>query len=245
MGANELFQFFRDMSGKFNSKIYAGIRGQSNPQHISFLRQLQKELREKNSLDTPLESLKVVVFDLETTGFFPEKGDHAISIGAIKMCGSTIEEEYTSSFYSLIKSDKPLPPEISALTNISDDELALAPTASEVLMKFYKFIDGRVLVAHHSNHEKSFMQKMTWDIWRTRFDHRLIDTSFLIGLFIPVIKPLTLDEICMKYDVEIKDRHHALGDAKMTAKVWSILLKMAQEMGIENLREVYERIAKK
>jgi DNA polymerase-3 subunit epsilon len=111
-------------------------------------------------------------------------------------------------------------------------------------MKFYRFIDGRALVAHHSNHEKAFMQKMTWDLWRTRFEHRLIDTSFLMRLFTPVMKSLTLDEICIQYGVEINDRHHALGDAIMTAKVWSILLRKAQEMGIKNLREVYERIAK-
>jgi DNA polymerase-3 subunit epsilon len=244
MGTNELFQFFKDMSGKFNSKIYAGIRSQSTPQHISFLRQLQKEIREKNTLDAPLETLKVVVFDLETTGFFPEKGDQAISIGAIKMCGATIEEEDTSSFYSLINSEKPIPSEITTLTNIHDDELTEAPMASEVLMRFYRFIDGRVLVAHHSGHEKAFMQKMTWDLWRTRFEHRLIDTLFLIRLFTPVKNPLTLDELCSKYEVEIKDRHHALGDAILTAKIWSILIRKAQEMGIKSLREVYEKIAK-
>lgn len=244
MGANELFQFFKDMSGKFNSKIYAGIRGQSTPQHISFLRQLQKEIKEKDTLDTPLDTLKVVVFDLETTGFFPEKGDQAISIGAIKMNGAVIEEEDTSSFYSLIKSEKPIPPVITTLTNIHDHELATAPEASEVLMKFYKFIDGRVLIAHHSNHEKRFIQKMTWELWRTRFEYRLIDTSFLIRLFAPEPKSLTLDEICILYGIEVKDRHHALGDAIMTAKVWSILIKKAQEMGIKNLREVYEKIAK-
>jgi DNA polymerase-3 subunit epsilon len=245
MGMHELFQFFRDMSGKFNSNIYAGIRGQTNPQNISFLRKLQKELKEKNSLDTPLETLKVVVFDLETTGFFPEKGDQAISIGAVKMCGTTIEEDETPTFYSLIKSDKPIPQEIIALTNITNRDLDAAPTASEVLLKFYKFINGRSLVAHHSNHEKAFMQKMVWDATRTRFEHRLIDTSFLTRLITPETKPCTLDDICMQYGVEIKDRHHALGDAKMTAQLWSIFLSKAMDLGMKNLREVYERIAKR
>ncbi|MCQ6281944.1 exonuclease domain-containing protein [Bacillus sp. EB600] len=244
MGMNELFQFFKDMSGKFNSNIYAGIRGQSNPQHISFLRQLQKELNKKNNLDTPLETLKVVVFDLETTGFYPEKGDQAISIGAIKMCGATIEEGEEASFYSLIKSDKPIPNEISALTNIHNDELAAAPIALEVLLKFYKFINGSILVAHHSSHEKAFMQKMTWDILRTRFEHRLIDTAFLIRLFNSNMKSFTLDEVCKECGVEIKDRHHALGDAKMTAQIWSYYVRRAQKMGIVTLREVYEQITK-
>jgi DNA polymerase-3 subunit epsilon len=245
MEMNDLFQFFRDISGKFQSNIYAGVRGQSSPQQISFLRQLKKEFMEKNHLDTPLEELKVVVFDMETTGFFPEKGDQAISIGAIKMSGSTVYEDDASSFYSLIKSDRPIPPEIITLTNIDHEKLKTAPTASEVLLKFYQFINGNILVAHHSNHEKAFMQKMTWDSMRIRFEHRLIDTTFLIRLFTPVNKSLTLDEICMQCGVDIINRHHALGDAKMTAQVWSIFLKKAQEIGIQNLREVYEKIAKR
>lgn len=244
MGMNEWIQFFRDMSGKFNSNIYAGLHGQSNPQHISFLRQLQKELNEKSSLDTPLQTLKVVVFDLETTGFSPEKGDQAISIGAVKMCGTDIEEGETSSFYSLIKCEKPIPPEIANLTNIHDADLTSAPTASEVLMKFYKFINGRILIAHHSNHEKAFMQKITWDLMRTRFEHRIIDTSFLIRLFTPIKKSLSLEEACTECGVEIRNRHNALGDAIMTAQIWSYYIKKAEELGILNLREVYEQIAK-
>lgn len=245
MEMNDLFQFFREMSGRFGSNIYAGIRGgQSSPQHISFLRKLQKELKEKNSLESPLDTLKVVVFDLETTGFYPEKGDQAISIGAVKMCGTAIEEGDSASFYSLIKSDLQLSEEISALTNITNGELADAPNASEVLLRFYQFINDRILVAHHANHERAFMQKMTWDTLRIRFEHRLIDTSFLLRLFNPHVKSPSLDDVCLQCGIEINDRHHALGDAKMTAQIWSHYLEKTQSLGLTNLREVYEHLSK-
>lgn len=241
---DDMFEFFREMSGKISSNIYAGLHGQSKPQQLYFLRQLQKELREKNNLETPLNDLQVVVFDLETTGFFPEKGDRAISLGAVKMVGPNIEEGEKSSYYSLIKTDQPISEEISMLTNIYDEQLVDAPAPSEVLMEFYKFVNSRILVAHHSNHEKAFMQKMTWDILRSRFEHRLIDTSFLIRLANPLIKSLTLDEVCRDCGIEIIDRHHALGDAKMTAKVWSYYVKKAQHMGMKNLKDIYENLAK-
>lgn len=244
MRMNNMIQFVRQMSSKLGSNLYAGVQGQSSPQHISFLRQLQKEMKEKNSLDSPLSDLKVVVFDLETTGFYPEKGDQVISVGAVKMSGANIEEDPTSSFYSLVKTDLQLSEELSMLTNIHDEELAAAPSAIDVLMQFFKFVNGRILVAHHSNHELSFMQKMTWDLMRTRFEHRLIDTTFLIRISNPLIKTLTLDDACMQCGVEIKDRHHALGDAKMTAQIWSHYLKNAQSMGMKNLRDVYEYLAK-
>jgi DNA polymerase III subunit epsilon len=242
MRMNDLAHYFRLISGMAGSNIYAGIQGQVNPQQLSFIRQLQKEMKVKNNLETPLNELEVVVFDLETTGFYPEKGDRVLSIGAVKMVGQHIEDNDT--FYSLVKSDLPLSAEISSLTNIHEDQLRDAPAARDVLIEFFKFAQSHVLVAHHSKHEKSFMQKMTWDLLKTRFEHRIIDTSFLIRLADSSIKSSPLEEVCNACGIAIKDRHHALGDALMTAKIWSCYLQIAQKNGYSNLREVYEHLAK-
>ncbi|MBV7508322.1 3'-5' exoribonuclease [Bacillus sp. sid0103] len=242
MKINDLAQYFRQISGKVGSNIYAGIQGQVNPQHLSFIRQLQKEMKGKNNLETPLNELEVVVFDLETTGFYPEKGDYVLSIGAVKMVGQQIEANDT--FYSLIKSDLPLTEEIAALTRIDENQLRDAPHARDVLLQFFNFAQSHILVAHHSKHEKSFMQKMTWDLLKTRFEHRIIDTSFLIRLSDTSVKSLPLEELCHECGIAIKNRHHALGDALMTAQIWGNYLQRAQKNGYSNLREVYEHLAK-
>jgi DNA polymerase III subunit epsilon len=241
MGMNDMIRFVRQMSGQLGSSIYAGMQPQSNPQQISFLRQLQKEMKEKNSLDYPLYDLPVTVFDLETTGFNPEKGDKIISIGAVKMIGSRIIEN--EEFYSLVKTDTPIPKEVSRLTNISDEQLMTAPDASEVLMQFFSFIGSSVLVAHHAKHEQAFMMKISSDLLRTKFEHRIIDTSFLIRLCKPVFHPMPLEQICYECGIEVNDRHHALADAKMAAQLWSFYLGKAQEKGYKNLREVYEYLS--
>jgi len=237
-----MIQFFKQLSGKLGSNIYAGFQGQSNPQNIAFIRQLQKEMKNENSLETPLNDLKVVVFDIETTGFFPERGDQVISIGAVRMTGPQLHAEET--FYSLVNSDFPLSEEISSLTNIQHEELLSAPAAKDVLLEFFKFVQSHNLIAHHSKHEQSFMQKMSWDLLRTRFEHRIIDTSFLIRIGNPSINPFPLEDVCKECGIEIKNRHHALGDAIMTAHIWSHYLKLAQQIGFNNLQEVYEYIAK-
>lgn len=242
MGINEISQFFRQFSGKLGANIYAGFNGPTSPQQLAFLRALQKEVRQNSSLDTPLNKLKAVVFDLETTGFHPEKGDQVISIGAIKMLGYRIDEEET--FYSLLKSDCLLPIEISSLTNIRNEDLQRAPNALNVLLQFFKYIKSDLLVAHHSKHEQAFMQKLTRDLLRTKFEHRIVDTSFLIRIADPSIKSWTLEEVCEKNGIEIKNRHHALGDAIMTAHVWSCYLQKAEAKGFKNLREVYEYLAR-
>jgi DNA polymerase III subunit epsilon len=242
MGMNDMIQFFRQMSGRLGSSIYAGVQGQTNMQNISFIRQLQKEMKENNCLDTPLQELQVVVFDLETTGFYPEKGDHVISIGAIKMTGHQLSK--TETFYSLVHSPQTISDEISTLTNITNEELRNAPMPSEVLMEFLKFVKNHPLVAHHAKHEQSFMQKLTWDLLKTRFEHRIIDTSFLIRLSNPLMGSIPLEEACGQCGIEVINRHHALEDAKLTAHIWSHYLELAQSMGYKNLREVYEYLAK-
>lgn len=242
MGKYNMIQFFKQLSGKLGSNIYAGIQEPSNPQNLAFLRRLQKEMRENSSLDAPLSDLNVVVFDIETTGFYPERGDRIISIGAVKMTGQQVHRDKT--FYSLVKSELPLSDEITTLTDIRQEQLLDAPSANEVLLQFFKFVQTDILIAHHSKHERSFMEKITTNVLNTRFDHRIIDTSFLIRLENPLLKPLSLEEACRECGIEIKDRHHALGDAIMTALIWEYYLAIAQNKGFTNLREIYEYLGK-
>jgi DNA polymerase III subunit epsilon len=241
MGMNDMVRFFRQMTGKLGSHIYAGMPAHSNPQQMSFLRQLQKEMKEGNSLDCPLEELPVVVFDLETTGFYPEKGDRIISIGAVKVIGSSILDGEV--FYSLINPEIPVPTDILRLTSITEEELMNAPKTSEVLLEFLNFIGSSVLVAHHAKHEQAFMKKFTSSHLRFNFEHRVIDTLFLIRLFQPVVTSLPLEQICLECGIEVENRHHALADAKMTANLWTFYIKKAREQGYRNLREVYEYLS--
>ncbi|WP_226674552.1 exonuclease domain-containing protein [Mesobacillus jeotgali] len=243
MGMNDMIRFFRQMTGKLGSNIYAGMPTHTNPQQMSFLRQLQKEIKEGNSLDCPLEELPVIVFDLETTGFYPDKGDRIISIGAVKVIGSTILEQEV--FYSLINPEISVPIDVLELTSITEEELLTAPQTSQVLMEFLNFIGSSVLVAHHAKHEQAFMRKFTSSHLRLNFEHRVIDTSFLVRIFQPVVNSLPLEQICLECGIEVKNRHHALADAKMAAKLWAFYIKKAQEQGYQNLREVYEYLSLK
>ncbi|MEH7118271.1 exonuclease domain-containing protein [Neobacillus vireti] len=241
MRMNNMIQFFRQLSGRANSNLFASLPNQSSLQQMAFLREIQREMKEKNSLDVPLNELKVTVFDLETTGFYPDKGDQIISIGAVKMTGDQLQEQET--FYTLVKSNLPLSSEISALTNIYEEDLITAPIAQEVLMKFFQFIKSDLLVAHHASHEQAFMRKISSDVLRTRFNHRIVDTSFLIRLSNPYMKSAPLEEVCEECGIVVENRHHALSDAIMTAKVWRHYLQLAERKGFQNLRQVYEHLS--
>ncbi|MCF6408938.1 exonuclease domain-containing protein [Pseudalkalibacillus salsuginis] len=243
MKIDPIIQFMKQVQGKVGSSIYAPLQGQTNPQHLAFLRQLEKERKAGESLSIPLKDLNVVVFDLETTGFYPDQGDEIISIGAIKVKGDIIQHNET--YYSLVRSERKLSTEIIELTGITDDNLKEAPELQQVLIEFYDFVRGDVLVAHHSNHEKNFLQHTNRKLFRSQFNHRIVDTSFLLKIAEPTINLVRLEECCEHCGIPVVERHHALGDAKLTAQLWSLYLNKIQNLGYNTLNDLYVGLSNK
>jgi DNA polymerase III epsilon subunit-like protein len=154
------------------------------------------------------------------------------------------KEYRTTTSEHLLKPCQELSPEIIQLTGITQEQINSAPPLSEVLVQFYEFIKKHVLVAHHANHEQSFMKNASWNLTRSSFRHRIVDTAFLIKITDPHLKMMRLEDCCNHCSIEIKERHHALGDAKMTAQLWIHYLKRLQLLGYETLRDVYKELAK-
>lgn len=241
MGMNEMIQFVKQLSGRIGSDLYSSVPNQSDPRQIAYIRNLQRELKNKDTLAIPFEKLPVVIFDIETTGFFPYKGDKLLSIGAVKMQGDKILEDQT--FYSLVHNETTLSEDIKSLTGLSEDEIKVAPPVQDVLKEFYQFIKSETLVAHHSSHEKQFMKHANWTTYKNNFQHRILDTTFLLKVVEPELKYVSLDDWCSHFGITIEKRHHALHDAVATAELWARSVKCVQEMGFSNLNDVYSHIA--
>jgi DNA polymerase-3 subunit epsilon len=232
----------KEVYGKFNSSILSGIQGQQNAQNVAFIRQLQREMRKEQSMSEPLNKLKVVVFDIETTGFYPDKGDAILSIGAIRVDGGFVDE--ANVFYSLVNYENNLSEDITELTSITNGDLLSAPTLSHVLLQFFEFAQDALLVAHHANHEKTFLQHASWKQFRTSFKHRILDTSFIFQIAEPNLTITRLEDYCTHNGMLVVDRHHALGDAKLTAKLWTIYLEKVEQLGIVTLGDLYEALSR-
>ncbi|MEB1807125.1 MAG: 3'-5' exoribonuclease [Bacillaceae bacterium] len=239
---NHMIQYMKQLSGKLSPNVYTSVQHQSSASQMAYMRQLQKELKKESVLNKRFEELEVVVFDIETTGFYPDRGDKILSIGAVKVRGTALLEE--EGFYSLVRHEDPLPQPVLAFTGIQQEDLFSAPTIEQVLEQFFYYVEGRTLVAHHSQHEKAFMQHVSWHVLRTNFIHRVIDTSFLIKVALPHQRLKTLDECCDFFDIPILTRHHALEDAKMTAQLWIKNVQRVKELGFHNLQDVYSELAK-
>ncbi|WP_416150567.1 exonuclease domain-containing protein [Salipaludibacillus sp. HK11] len=238
---NPMGQWFKQLSGMVSSNNYAGQMSERDPAKIAYLRRLQKSMKQQDHLHIPFSDLTVVVFDIETTGFYPQKGDRILSIGATKVNGNKISEE--EPFYSLINTTEPLSETVRDITGITSKELIDAPPVEEVLMDFFKYINQHTLVAHHASHEKQFMQHASWSVFKTRFDYRILDTSFLTKLIEPMSHLITLEECCDYYEIDTTNRHHALHDATMTAEMWCQCVDKIEELGFTCLKDVYAHLA--
>ncbi|OXS74492.1 exonuclease domain-containing protein [Domibacillus enclensis] len=228
---------FNDFMKNLSGNRFTGLQGGRHD--MAFMRSLQRDLKTKQTTSIPLNELQVIVFDLETTGFHPDKGDQILSIGAVKVTGRHVEDEY----YSPVRFTDEIPPLVKDLTGLDESELMSAPEPADVLEQFFKFSGASPLVAHHASHEKAFMTHASRKYFRTPFSHRLIDTSFMYRIAEPDNPHVRLEDCCEHNQIAVTGRHHALGDARLTAALWAVYVEKLQKMGITTLSQVYERLA--
>lgn len=239
MAFEPFITFLKGIQNKLSpGKLFDSEPIVQNKEHMAYMRQLQREISKKDVLHTPLDELDIVVFDMETTGFYPYQGDEIISIGAIKILHGQIQE--TNPFYSLVHTEKEISGEIENLTGIRNQQLIDAPKLPEVLDQFLHFSKDLPLIAHHAVHEKSFLQHSFWKLYRKPFQLRIIDTSFLYRLVEPELQLIALEDLCEHNGIPVVNRHHALGDAILAAKLWITYVEKLKKKGIRSLQDVYE-----
>ncbi|NOU97934.1 3'-5' exonuclease [Paenibacillus sp. LMG 31456] len=210
-------------------------------QQMAFIRSIMKEQRKNSLYDIPLDTVELVVFDLETTGFSPYNGDEIISFGAVSVNGDSIMEEQT--FYSLVNPKRVIPEEIVHLTGITNEMVGDAPDLLYGLRNFLEFVQQKVLVAHGSGHDKHFLNSALWKTSKINLSHRILDTMMVTKWLNPKLKSYDLDSMLDLYGVEVTTRHHALEDALMTAKLWSKLLIEIHSREIHNLGDLYTHLS--
>ncbi|UHA72610.1 exonuclease domain-containing protein [Paenibacillus sp. 481] len=211
-------------------------------QRIAYERSLNRKQRQQRSLDVldiPLEQLNVSVFDLETTGFDPTRGDEIIAFGVQHVAGVEIAEGMGAQFYAEVNPGMKIPTHIQQLTGITDEAVHGAPSVNEGLGQFFHFVGDRVLVAHASAHDKAFLRMALWRAVKKPFKHRIIDTMVVARWLHPRLPAYTLDHLAAHYGIAVERRHHALCDAQVTAQLWTCLVKEAAERRVTTLGDMY------
>lgn len=87
-----------------------------------------------------------VIYDLETTGLYPDD-DEFIQIAAVRYQGGCVIEE--DSFFSFARPRKSIPSFIESFTGIGNRHVIGAPRPAEVLCRFSEWAGEATLIAHN------------------------------------------------------------------------------------------------
>ncbi|OIJ12811.1 hypothetical protein BKP35_09555 [Anaerobacillus arseniciselenatis] len=213
-----------------------------NPHLRNIVSQQLAQYHVNLSLEQSLMETTFTVFDLETTGFYPKLGDEIVSVGAIKM--NVNEIKFPEHFYEIVSPIGEVPNNIYSLTGLSEEQVSNGKTFDEVFSKFLKFSEGTVLVAHPASFDVNFLQVMAKRWQLGLFQPTFID-SYYIANYLRPKKNNKLDGLVSYFNIENKQRHHALNDAQMTAEVFTQLLYLLQEKGIDTLGDYLKLRGKK
>ncbi len=181
-----------------------------------------------------LTDLHYTVIDTETTGLNPSAGDEIIAIGAVRIIGGRLLEQET--FDCLIDPRRPLSEAAIAIHGIQPAMLRGQPTLKEVLPRFKRFIEDSVIVGHNVAFDMRFLTLKEAQTG-VSFNHPVLDTLLLAWAIHPYQEEHSLESLAHRLGVSLNQRHHALGDALTTARIFIALLPLLAERGIRTLSQ--------
>ncbi|KOX22331.1 hypothetical protein ADK67_24080 [Saccharothrix sp. NRRL B-16348] len=188
-----------------------------------------------DELGTPLRETTFVVFDLETTGGRAD-GDAITEIGAVKVRGGRVIGE----FGTLVDPERGIPPQVVALTGITQMMVTGAPPLSTVLPAFLEFAAGSVLVAHNSGFDVGFIKAACARLGYTWPKPTVVCTVKLARRVLSrdEAPSCRLSALAHLFGVSVQPNHRALIDARATVEVLHHLLERVGSVGVHSLEEL-------
>jgi DNA polymerase-3 subunit epsilon len=182
------------------------------------------------SLQAPL-----AIVDLETTGGQPG-WDRVTEIAVIELDGFEVSGEWST----LVNPGAAIPAPIQALTGITNEMVAAAPSFAQLAGELYERLAGRVFVAHNARFDYGFLRH-EFERAGLKFITRTLCTVRLSRRLYAGHASHNLDSLIARHGIACKARHRAFGDADA---VWQFLRIAAQEHGEEVLAVAARQVAR-
>jgi len=181
-----------------------------------------------------INNCSFVILDTETTGLEASKGDKIISLAALKIRNSLIQEN--EFLDELINPERDIPWESVKIHHITDEHVRGKPTLPELQSKINLFLKKSILIGHNIEFDKKFIYQdaANSDLSKRMKKITSIDTIYLTAALYPDLENYDLSYLCEHFNIKTNDqiRHSALGDCWITARLFLHLLNKAKEKNI-------------
>lgn len=178
--------------------------------------------------------MEYAIVDIETTG------GHAAGNGITEIAICIHDGiRVRSTYETLVNPQANIPLYITALTGISNEMVANAPTFSEIADRIYQLLEGRIFVAHNVNFDYSFV-KHHLSFCGYNWNAPKLCTVRLSRKVLPGFTSYSLGKLCHQLNISITNRHRAGGDANATSILFSMLL----EKGYDTIQAMLKRASK-
>lgn len=172
----------------------------------------------------------VVVLDTETTGF--SLAHHELT----QIAAARVENgEIVDWFVTFVNPGKPIPEDVAHLTDIHDEDVADAPSASEALADLAAFVGDAVVVAHNAEFDRNFTTKHPTGY--PLLENTWVDSLDLSRIALPRMKSHRLIDLVKAFGAP-RSTHRADEDVAATCALLRILLAAVEAMPTMLLREI-------
>ena len=167
---------------------------------------------------------RFVVFDTETTGLNPKK-DVILSIGCIAIENLVIK---VLDQYEVYIKQTHFSKDTIKIHGLLKEGRQEKIEEKEALKHLLNYIKNAVIVAHHAAFDVAMINEALKRQGCPKLKNTVLDTGHLFNKtgLINSKKHFNLDELALKFNIPLHDRHTASGDAYITALLFLKLLKI-------------------
>ncbi len=192
--------------------------------------------RSLDDLGLALSDVTFCVVDLETTGTRADS-DAITEIGAVKVRGG----EVLGTFQTLVNPGRPIPPQITLITSLTDAVVSSAPRIEAVLPSFASFVEGTVVVAHNARFDIGFLRAAYERAGREEFRPPVLDTLAIARRLVRDEVPnCRLGTLAERFGFASQPSHRALDDARATCELLHLLIERAAAWGVTGIDDLMQ-----
>jgi DNA polymerase-3 subunit epsilon len=194
--------------------------------------------------DTLLTAIRYAVLDTEFTSL-NERSNRLLSVGVVAMEGSSIR--MGEQFYRVLNPGVDVPAKTVLVHKLRPSDIERGESPVQVLAELHDQLAGAVLVGHFARIDVDILRKEMrvvgqvlenpyvctaqvhrWLLRQGRYSedlfHRMenVDLASLAGI----------------YDIEVREAHHALDDAFVTARLWQKQIHQLESHGVRTLEKL-------